>query len=297
LRRGRETVFSMAKVKVRDNRGQAKKREKLKKHGKQQKAGRVGTKLSPAVAPSQAGGIKKQKKSQAPPTQRQPKAHHRYAKEQRCLLLGEGDLEFAAMLAREWGECERLTATTLADETTLAEEALDNCETVKAFGGTVLFRVDATRLAQSEAVRRAKKGYDRIVFNFPCVGEATPARASIAENQELLRGIFASASPLLAKEGELHVTLWRGEPYDSWTIVALARLEGMRAKGCCPFDGTMYQSSAAAAQRASTYMFVKAPPKKADETESDKPAGKGHRLQTGQTYRDAWKQRHRKHRS
>ena len=60
---------------------------------------------------------------------------------------------------------------------------------------------------------------------------------NVRQHQELLRGTFQSALPLLSKppRGELHVTMKKGEPYDSWQIVTIAKMCGLRVKHCTPF--------------------------------------------------------------
>ena len=106
----------------------------------------------------------------------------------RVLLLGEGDFGFAAALAMDWGECPQLTATTLGSESAtlaLKGDVEDNVETVKAFGGTVCFKVDATALHASELVmaRAGKRGYDRIVFNFPASELKTTSSPTSSRSQ------------------------------------------------------------------------------------------------------------------
>lgn len=60
---------------------------------------------------------------------------------------------------------------------------------------------------------------------------------NVKQHQDLLRGFFMSASSLLSPppKGELHVTMKRGEPYDSWQLVTLAKMCGFRVKHCTPF--------------------------------------------------------------
>lgn len=85
------------------------------------------------------------------------------------LLLGEGDFSFAAALAYSWsevgGDCDKVTATALGTEakTLKIKGAEDNTEAVKAFGGTVLYGVDATSLHTCDALypRMGKDGSQR----------------------------------------------------------------------------------------------------------------------------------------
>mmetsp|Transcript_73831 Transcript_73831/g.146811 ORF Transcript_73831/g.146811 Transcript_73831/m.146811 type:complete len:108 (-) Transcript_73831:117-440(-) len=44
-----------------------------------------------------------------------------------------------------------------------------------------------------------------------------------------------AAQQLLAPGGQLHITLKRGEPYDSWSAVSIAKMCGLRVLHCSPF--------------------------------------------------------------
>jgi len=236
----------------------------------------------------------------------------------RVLILGEGNFAFAAALALDWGACPKLTATTNCSKaSTLADdaEAEDNLETVKAFGGSVLFRVDATELhASEEVVRRGGKGYGRIVFNFPLAvecgsgsgsGAQSGAQQAIDPNQKLLRGVFKSIlrSRLLCESsGELHLTLSASTAAE-WKLLEMARIAGLRVKSCCPFDETRYHgyaAPAASARDAVTYVLVEVPPKVSKEEAQEMAVAKLRKERpdlrigpTGQSYKEAWKQRHR----
>ena len=93
-----------------------------------------------------------------PSASKQPKAPPLGEGNLSVLLLGEGDFSFAAALAYVWdeagGDCDKVTATALGTEaSTLAiEGAEDNTEAFKAFGGTVLYGVDATALHRCDAL-------------------------------------------------------------------------------------------------------------------------------------------------
>ena len=231
----------------------------------------------------------------------------------RVLILGDLNFAFAAALALEWNECAKLTATTDASKSrTVAEdaEAEDNIETVKAFGGTVTFRVDATDLLSSEKVAaRGKKGpFERIVFLFPAVGAAQsmPTPQSTEAHQALLRGVFKSvlSSQLLCKtRGELHLAISKSKAAD-WKLLEVATIAGMRVKSTSPFDSSKYQGYEAPpmhARDALTYVLVEVAPKlsKADEkalkiAELAKARPDLRIGPTGQSYKEAWKQRHKK---
>ena len=215
----------------------------------------------------------------------------------------------------------------------------ENVETLRSLGATVAYGVDATRLQASHAVRQAKRGFDRVVFNFPHVGGGIKDQArNIAANQQLLRGLFSCVcgTGLLADGGELHLTVKRGQPYDSWNVVTLAKLAGLRVRSCTPFEAARFPGYAhrrtigyehAGENEISsgkTYAFVEKPADEEAEGGKSAKSGKGGKggkggggsnglngiskkgkkgfmggktskvLPTGQTYKDAWKQRHSK---
>ena len=165
-----------------------------------------------------------------------------YLVQHRTLLLGEGDFSFAAALCLLWGDAANLVATAFDTETVAASKysALEaNVETIRNLGGTVLFGVDATACHLHGLLSRAH--FERIIFNFPHAGSGIKdQQRNIATNQALLRGSFTSASALLCGGGQLHVTLKRGEPYDSWSAVPLAKLCGLRVAHCTPFSSATY---------------------------------------------------------
>ena len=190
----------MAKVKVRDNRGQARKKAKIAQHGKMMRVQKVGShKLAPAAPRGGGGGRSANPRPASSEPSRRP--HNPYAKDspRRVLLLGEGDFSFGAALATLWGgQCEQLVATTLESEASvLAEgEAADNVEMIRAGGGRVLFGIDATSLCTS-APLAVKRRFDRVVFNFPLASGAGSGRdpqAATQANQALVRAVCSNAA-------------------------------------------------------------------------------------------------------
>ena len=256
----------MAKVKVRDNRGQARKMAKIAQHGKMMRVQKVGShKLAPAAPRGGGGGRSANPRQRTIPTRR---PHNPYAKDgpRRVLLLGEGDFSFGAALVTLWGgQCEQMVATTLESEASvLAEgEAADNVEMIRAGGGTVLFGIDATSLCTS-APLAVKRRFDRVVFNFPLASGAGSGRdpqAATQANQALVRAVCsnAAAGGLLVPGGELHIALPRGAPFDGWGVPMLARLCGLRVKSAVPFSPAVfpgYSGGHAAGAGALTYEFV-----------------------------------------
>tara|TARA_B100000513_G_C11894356_1_gene183408 strand:- start:1480 stop:1734 length:255 start_codon:yes stop_codon:yes gene_type:complete len=57
------------------------------------------------------------------------------------------------------------------------------------------------------------------------------------------------------------VTLEKGEPYDSWHVVTLAKVCGWRVRNCTPFDVSSLPGYTATARQARVYAFERLPPK------------------------------------
>lgn len=153
------------------------------------------------------------------------------------LLVGEGDLSFAASLVSHHA-CTSVTATVLEpDRAALLSKyphAESNVALLEAAAGCrVLYGIDARKMgpfatkpkkhAEEERVGTMK----RIIFNFPHVGgKSTDVNRQVRLNQELLVDFFKRALPSLAPGGSIVVTLFEGEPYTLWNIRDLARHAG-----------------------------------------------------------------------
>ncbi|OTB20147.1 hypothetical protein K445DRAFT_50400, partial [Daldinia sp. EC12] len=173
-----------------------------------------------------------------------------FAPEDKILLVGDGDLSFAASLV-EHHYCADVTATVL--EKTLEElvekypHAPENIAKIEAEDSRVLYGVDATKMAPF--VDRRGKGkekeavgvMDRIIFNFPHVGgKSTDVNRQVRYNQELLVEFFKHAMPSLAPGGSIIVTLFEGEPYTLWNIRDLARHTGLQVERSFKFQASAY---------------------------------------------------------
>uniref|UniRef100_A0A8C5KBR7 Ferredoxin-fold anticodon binding domain containing 1 n=1 Tax=Jaculus jaculus TaxID=51337 RepID=A0A8C5KBR7_JACJA len=161
----------------------------------------------------------------------------------RLLLVGEGNFSFAAALSDTLDPSTSLTATCLQHPTDLARDpvAQENLLRLRTRGAVVRFGVDCTQLAH--AFGPHDRQFDRIYFNFPHCGR----KAGVAKNRELLAKFFQSCSDVLAKEGEVHVALCRGQggtPADnpqrewqnSWQVVAMAAQGGLILSDVHLFD-------------------------------------------------------------
>lgn len=182
-----------------------------------------------------------------------------FSAEDKILLIGDGDLSFAASLV-EHHYCADVTATVFEkNQEELLEkypQAADNIAKVEAEDGCrVQFGVDATKMAPfTSKPRRGKASgpeatdddatagiMDRIIFNFPHVGgKSTDVNRQVRFNQELLVSFFQRAILSLAPGGSIIVTLFEGEPYTLWNIRDLARHSGLQVERSFRFQANAY---------------------------------------------------------
>jgi len=200
-------------------------------------------------------------KPKAPP----PKAHLApiipFSPSDAILLIGEGDLSFAASLATHHA-CTHLTATVfepsraaLLEKYPHAEANLTALETATP-PARVLFNIDARRMtpllkpkpSNPNANPKYKPKHpqqvgamDRIMFNFPHIGgKSTDVNRQVRANQELLVDFFRRALPSLAPHGKMIVTLFEGEPYTLWNVKDLARHAGLAVERSFRFRAETY---------------------------------------------------------
>ncbi|KAI1495590.1 hypothetical protein F5X99DRAFT_402996 [Biscogniauxia marginata] len=170
-----------------------------------------------------------------------------FSPEDKILLVGEGDLSFAASLV-EHHCCADVTAT--VPEKNLEElagkypHAPENVAKIEAEDSRVVYGVDATKMAPFVDKKGRDPGagiMDRIIFNFPHVGgKSTDVNRQVRYNQELLVSFFGRAAPSLAAGGSIVVTLFEGEPYTLWNIRDLARHSGLRIERSFAFRADAY---------------------------------------------------------
>ena len=172
------------------------------------------------------------------------------------LVLGDGNFTFSLSSSKHPSLCDsdgadgrpRLVATSLEtreqvlcrslSQATLA--ALRVCPQVRLLHG-----VDATKLESCQPLKELGLVFDVVVFNFPHSG----GKGKIQLNRSLLQDFFASvtASGLLSRGGEVHVTLCAGQggtPRDSidrghqnsWKVTEMAAEGGFVLCGTEPFS-------------------------------------------------------------
>lgn len=177
------------------------------------------------------------------------------------LLVGEGDLSFAVSCIKAgYVESSKLIVTSYdASPTELAHKYPhtfpQNNEFLKSKGVEVLYKVDATDLIRSLKIKKTKNfpKVDCVVFNFPHTGRGMKdVDRNIRDHQMLVLGYFKSSVELFdflnkrevksAKHNDLNVlekedkepkivlSVFEGEPYDSWNIKSLSKTLGLKVE-------------------------------------------------------------------
>lgn len=227
---------------------------------KKQKTGSLNSKSNTANQHDQHSKHSKHKKSNGPQQQNQ-KPTIPFSPTDSILLIGEGDLSFAASLITHH-RCTNVTATVL--EKDLAElsakyphVAANIAPIEQSPNSRLLYGIDARKLppftakppkssSSSSSTAMANPGtptgtMKRIMFNFPHTGgKSTDVNRQVRHNQELLVDFFRGAQRSLAPGGTIIVTLFEGEPYTLWNVRDLARHAGLQVERSFRFVAAVY---------------------------------------------------------
>ena len=157
------------------------------------------------------------------------------------LTCGDGDFTFSLSLSNdasfktrteETGFC--MTATSHETRESVLKTYGDPTDRtlriLEENGAKVIHGVDATDL--ESVIELREKKFDKIIWNFPCVGQGLSAGADgqsseMEENKQLIMNFFRSASNFLNTNGEIHIAHKTIEPFCWWNIHKLGQDSGI----------------------------------------------------------------------
>lgn len=221
----------------------------------------------------------------------------------KVLFVGEGDFTFTKSVIDEgYLDLENVITTSYDSLDDLHVKYRDNIdEILKSLNCHVKHEIDGTNLMKSLGMKEEKKRVkslaikddnrllkplhnlviDTIVFNFPHLGSGMKdVDRNIRQHQQLMVGFFESCSLFfdaltlhkhLERPNRIIVSLFEGEPYDSWGVKKIAKNFGYQVERSGNFNweafkgyhhrrtnGTLKDTSTPAVQRkARIYVFIK----------------------------------------
>ncbi|KAK4249865.1 hypothetical protein C7999DRAFT_12287 [Corynascus novoguineensis] len=210
----------------------------------------------PGSGPPAAKKQKTNNKAKNAPQQRNQQPTIPFSPSDPILLVGEGDLSFAASLITHHG-CTNVTATVLEPNFTELSAKYPHVsantaviESPRRPNCRLLYGIDARKLPPFTTRRNNNKSsgneppvgaMKRIIFNFPHTGgKSKDVNRQVRHNQELLVDFFRRAQHSLAPGGAVVVTLFEGEPYTLWNVRDLARHAGLQVERSFRFAPTAY---------------------------------------------------------
>ncbi|RCI16930.1 hypothetical protein L249_2989 [Ophiocordyceps polyrhachis-furcata BCC 54312] len=156
-----------------------------------------------------------------------------FKRHDRILLVGEGDLSFAASLVRHH-RCLRVTATVLDKD---REELVGKYPTADDHIAVLVGSRSADDRGADEDVDEDE---DEDEDEDKDGGKSTDVNRQVRHNQSLLVDFFHRFLPALNADGSFVVTLFDGEPYTLWNVRDLARHAGLAVHHSFAFDSSVY---------------------------------------------------------
>lgn len=229
------------------------------------------TQKQKSMSQGKGGGNKKQQIRQLQQIQ---KGINPFEKDQKVLLVGEGDFSFAKSIVSEnFVDPKNLIATSFDTKEELfakyPDTVKENLEFLAGEGVDVRFEIDATKLPETLKIKKNatklfkdNKNLDYIMFNFPHTGRGMKDQdRNIRDHQKLMLSFFKNCKSIFklvnnqskndfggynygGKEdsisGKVIISVFEGEPYRSWGIRLIGRSEGLRIERSGVFSWEMF---------------------------------------------------------
>lgn len=174
-----------------------------------------------------------------------------WAADNLIVLIGEGDFGFAKSIVDSC-LCDYVIATGLDSreevEKKYQAKAVDNLKFLESDPRVlgILTEIDATKLSKFKKLRQLLMNRERkqkvvFVFNFPHLGNSVSDKdRNIVQHQSLMLSFFHEAKSLV-QPCDIVVSLFEGEPYNSWGLKRLAREQGLKLRYSTRFAWDLYE--------------------------------------------------------
>lgn len=162
------------------------------------------------------------------------------------LVVGDGDLSFAASLAEHVDDPANLTATVYESESEFlkrygdsgSEMGITNMQHLRLYGCNVEFGVDATNIQLKDGEGQFRL-FDAIIFNFPYPITWTK-HTVMNESRKLMDAFLRCASQRIKEGGEVRTSLVNKQ-FSSWYVEQYASKYGLQLERSEPFHREMFK--------------------------------------------------------